>query len=168
MTNLATFLLDASAPIIPSGGTQAATTAAPVAEQAAQQTQVAAGGLLANSNPVTIIIVYCVIIFAAMYFFSIRPTRKREKKMQEMRDAITVGDTVLLNSGLFGKIVDVTAECFIIEFGTNKGVKIPVLKQEVFGKREPNLSNKEIEQPKEEPKKQGLFGYGKKKETEEN
>ncbi len=167
MTNLATFLLDASTPIIPSSGTQAATTAAPaVAEQAAQQTQ-AASGLFGN-NPVTVIIVYCVIIFAVMYFFSIRPTRKREKKMQEMRNAITVGDTVLLNSGLFGKVADVTAECFIIEFGTNKGVKIPVLKQEVFGKREPNLSNKEIEQPKEEPKKQGLFGLGKKKESEEN
>lgn len=167
MTNLATFLLDASTPIIPSSGTQAATTAAPaVAEQAAQQTQ-AASGLFGN-NPVIVIIVYCVIIFAVMYFFSIRPTRKREKKMQEMRNAITVGDTVLLNSGLFGKVADVTAECFIIEFGTNKGVKIPVLKQEVFGKREPNLSNKEIEQPKEEPKKQGLFGLGKKKESEEN
>lgn len=167
MTNLATFLLDASTPIIPSSGTQAATTAAPaVAEQAAQQTQ-AASGLFGN-NPVIVIIVYCVIIFAVMYFFSIRPTRKREKKMQEMRNAITVGDTVLLNSGLFGKVADVTAECFIIEFGTNKGVKIPVLKQEVFGKREPNLSNKEIEQPKEEPKKQGLFGFGKKKESEEN
>lgn len=153
--NLSTFLLDVTTPIIPSG-TQAA---APVANAAAQQGQTSAG------NPLMVIVMYCVIIFAVMYFFSIRPSRKREQKLEEMRSGIAIGDTVLLNSGLFGKVTDITAECFIIEFGTNKGIKIPVLKQEVFGKREPNLSNKEIEQPKEEPKK-GFLGFGKKKESE--
>ena len=48
--------------------------------------------------------------------------------MEELRNEISVGDTVMLNSGLFGKVADITAECFVIEFGTNKGVKIPVLK----------------------------------------
>ncbi len=157
--SLSTFLLDVSTPIIP-GGTQAA---APVVDAAAQQGQQAASG---GGNPFMVIIMYCVIIFGVLYFFSIRPTRKREQKLEEMRSGIAIGDMVLLNSGLFGKVTDITAECFIIEFGTNKGIKIPVLKQEVFGKREPNLSNKEIEEPKEEPKKQGLFGLGKKKEKE--
>lgn len=162
--NLTTFLLDVSTPIIPSGGgTQAAAPVADAASQAAQQQ--AAGGFA--SNPFMVIIMYCVIIFAVMYFFSIRPTRKREQKLEEMRNAISVGDTVVLNSGLFGKVADITAECFVIEFGTNKGVKIPVLKQEVFGKREPNLSNKEIEQPKEEKEKKGFLGLGKKKEESE-
>lgn len=159
--SLSTFLLDVSTPIIPSGGTQAA---APVVDAAAQQTQQATGGF--GSNPLMVIVMYCVIIFAVLYFFSIRPTRKREQKLEEMRSSIAVGDTVLLNSGLFGKVADITAECFVIEFGTNKGVKIPVLKQEVFGKREPNLSNKEIEPPKQETKKQGIFGFGKKKESD--
>lgn len=159
--SLSTFLLDVSTPIIPSGSTQAA---APVADAAAQQSQQAAGGF--GGNPLMVIVMYCVIIFAVLYFFSIRPTRKREQKLEEMRSGIAVGDTVLLNSGLFGKVADITAECFVIEFGTNKGVKIPVLKQEVFGKREPNLSNKEIEPPKQETKKQGIFGFGKKKESE--
>ncbi len=158
--SLSTFLLDVTTPIIPSGGTQAA---APVADAAAQ-TQQAAGGFA--SNPFMVIVMYCVIIFAVMYFFSIRPTRKREQKMEELRNEIAVGDTVMLNSGLFGKVADITAECFVIEFGTNKGVKIPVLKQEVFAKKEPNLSNKEIEQPKPEKEKKGFLGLGKKKESE--
>ena len=160
--SLTTFLLDVSTPIIPSGGTQAAAPVADAASQAAQQQ--ATGGFA--SNPFMVIVMYCVIIFAVMYFFSIRPTRKREQKLEEMRKSISVGDTVLLNSGLFGKVADITAECFVIEFGTNKGVKIPVLKQEVFAKKEPNLSNKEIEQPKPEKEKKGFLGLGKKKESE--
>ena len=84
-----------------------------------------------------------------------------------MRNDISVGDTLALNGGFISKVADITAECFLIEFGTNKGVKIPVLKQEVFAKREPNLSNKEIEQPKEEKEKKGFLGLGKKKEESE-
>ena len=67
----------------------------------------------------------------------------------------------------FNKLIDIDIEKEMIEFGTNKGVKIPVLKQEVFAKREPNLSNKEIEQPKEEKEKKGFLGLGKKKEESE-
>ena len=136
MTNLATFLLDASTPIIPSSGTQAATTAAPaVAEQAAQQTQ-AASGLFGN-NPVTVIIVYCVIIFAVMYFFSIRPTRKREKKMQEMMASIAVGDSVLTSSGFYGVIIDMTDDTVIVEFGNNKNCRIPMQKQAIVQVEKP-------------------------------
>ena len=48
---------------------------------------------------------------------------------------------------MFGKVVDITAECYVIEFGTNRGVRIPVIKQEVYAKKEPNLSNKPEEEP---------------------
>ncbi len=157
------FLLDVTTPIIPSGGGGAV---APVVDGAAQAAQQAAPAGAFGGNPFTVIIMYCVIIFAVIYFFSIRPTKRREQQLEALRNGISVGDTVLLNSGLFGKVADITAECFIIEFGTNKGIKIPVLKQEVFAKKEPNLSNKEIEPPKEEPKKKGFFGMGKKKESE--
>lgn len=117
------------------------------------------GGL--TSNPMVLIVLYVVVIFGAMYFFSIRPQKKKKAEMEQMRNDIKPGDTVLLDTGFFGKIVDVTAECYIIEFGTNKGVRIPVLKQAVYAKKEPNLTNKAEEEP--EPEKKSLFG-GKKKE----
>lgn len=118
-------------------------------------------------NPILMIVVYCIVIFGAMYFFSIKPQKKRERALNEMRSKVKAGDSVLLNNGMFGRIVDTTVDCFIVEFGTNKGVRIPVLKQEVALVREPNLSNKE-EEPvkKEEPEKKSLFGFGKKKEEE--
>ncbi len=129
---------------------------------AAEGTTQAAGGFL--SNPVMMIVVYCVVIFGALYFFSIRPQKKREAEAEAMRSVIKVGDPVLLNNGMFGTIADVTAECFVVEFGTNKGIRIPVLKQEVALVREPNLSNKEVEPVVEEKPKKSLFGFGKKED----
>lgn len=122
----------------------------------------AAGSLM--QSPIFMIVMYCIVIFGAMYFFSIKPQKKREAKLSEMRSQIKVGDSVLLNNGMYGKIVDVTAECFIIEFGTNKGIRIPVIKQEVAIVREPNLTNKEPEVVQEENTKPSLFGFGKKKD----
>ena len=120
------------------------------------------GGLM--SNPVLLIIVYVVVIFGAMYFFSIKPQKKKKAELENMRNNIAPGDSVLLDTGFFGKVVDVTAECYIVEFGTNKSIRIPVLKQAVYAKKEPNLTNKVEEEP--EPEKKSLFG--KKKEAVED
>ncbi len=151
MSNLF-YLLSGTSSIVGNGGTSEA------AEGATQAT----GGFM--SNPIMVIVIYCVVIFGALYFFSIRPQKKREKEADAMRSMIKPGDSVLLNNGMYGTIVDVTAECFIIEFGTNKGIRIPVIKQEVALVREPNLSNKEPEPIVEEKPKKSLFGFGKKKE----
>lgn len=145
------FLLDTSTTILPSsGGTAAPTTSA-------------GGnifGSLAASNPVMLIVLYCILLVGVMYFLSVRPNQKREKQMAEMRSSIAVGDSIVTNSGLFGKVVDITYECFIIEFGMNKGVRVPVVKGEVFGKREPNLSNEAPPQAEQPKKKKSLFSRG--------
>ena len=109
------------------------------------------------------ILIYIVVIFAAMYFMSIRPQRKRQKELDEMRSKIKPGDSVLCNTGMYGRVVDVTAECYVIEFGMNKGIRVPVLKSEIAMVKEPNLTNK-AEVVEEE--KKGLFGFGKKKKEE--
>ncbi len=108
------------------------------------------------------ILIYIVVIFVAMYFMSIRPQKKRQKELEEMRSKIKPGDSVLCNTGMYGKVVDVTAECYIIEFGMNKGIRVPVIKGEVACVKEPNLTNK-VPEPVEE-EKTGLFGRKKKKE----
>lgn len=86
------------------------------------------------------IILYIVFIMAIFYFIGIRPQKKREKKMLELQSEIKIGDWVLLDSGLYGKVTDIADQVFIVEFGTNKGVLIPVVKQRVVGKGEPNLT----------------------------
>lgn len=149
MFGFAPFLLDTV--ITPSDGSGAVAGAAS-----------SGGGLfgsLGSNNPVMIIVIYCVALVVIMYFLSVRPTQKREKKLAEMRNSVVVGDSIITNSGFYGKVVDMTYDCLIVEFGLNKGVRIPVAKTEIYGKAEPNMSNEAPPQA-EEPKKRGLFGKG--------
>ena len=96
---------------------------------------------------------------AGYHVFPVYQTQKKEKKLAELRNAIEVGDSIITNSGFYGKVVDTTYDTLIVEFGLNRGIRIPVAKTEVFGKAEPNMSN-EAPPVEEEPKKKGLFRRG--------
>lgn len=45
-----------------------------------------------------------VLIFAVFYFILIMPQRKKQKAHRLMMDALKVGDTVILSSGIVGKV----------------------------------------------------------------
>ncbi|WP_276628917.1 preprotein translocase subunit YajC [Eubacterium pyruvativorans] len=72
-----------------------------------------------------ILIVFIVI----MYFFMIRPQRKKDKETQEMRNAIKVGDDIITIGGIVGKVVKVREES-LIAVGADK-VKFEVMKWSV-------------------------------------
>ncbi|TCK97791.1 preprotein translocase subunit YajC [Natranaerovirga hydrolytica] len=81
-----------------------------------------------------------------LWFVMIRPQKKRQKAVSEMQSSIKVGDSILTTGGLFGKVVDEVNNLLIVEFGINKGVKIPILKESVAAIREPELTlEKEVE-----------------------
>jgi len=71
-------------------------------------------------------------IFGAFFMFVIRPQRKRDKKMKEIQASLCVGDSVVTTGGLYGRIAEVCEECFVVECGTNRGVRIPVRKSDVL------------------------------------
>jgi len=89
-----------------------------------------------------------VIIFGGIWFFMMRPHRRREKKLKELQSGIRTGDNVVTNGGMFGKVTDVGTDCFVVEMGiSGRTVKIPILKTDVLGVREPVLTPppKEVE-----------------------
>lgn len=128
--------------------------------EAATTTAKTAATGVTSTGSMSWIFIYIIVIFVAMYFMSIRPQKKKQKEHDEMINKIKPGDSVLCNTGMYGKVVDITAECYIVEFGMNKGVRVPVVKSEIALVKEPNLSNKEPEPVQEE--KKGLFGFKKK------
>jgi preprotein translocase subunit YajC len=65
--------------------------------QAAPQTQ--QGGMLQ--------ILMLVGLFALMYFMLIRPQRKRQKEHQQLVEALSKGDEVVMTSGMLGRVVEV-------------------------------------------------------------
>ena len=89
--------------------------------------------------------VWLVVMVATMWLMIWRPQKKREKKMQDMHQRMRVGDNVITTGGLYGKVVDIGTDVYVLEFGTNKGVRIPVSKNEIVGIKDPNLTPPKIE-----------------------
>ena len=92
-----------------------------------------------------------VVFFAILYFVLIRPQRKQQKEQTKMQNAITNGDWVLLNNGMYGKVVNVINENLMVEFGTNRSIIVPVRRDQVIGKQEPDLTQKTIEEVEKAP-----------------
>lgn len=57
---------------------------------------------------------------AIFYFLAIRPQRKREKQIREMRESLRVGDSIITIGGINGKIVKIKDEIITIEVGADK------------------------------------------------
>lgn len=87
------------------------------------------------------ILIYFIVLIAIFYFLAIRPQKKREKQLNDLLSTIAVGDFVILDSGFYGKITDINEQVFMIEFGVNKGVIVPIVKQRVVSKVDPNTIN---------------------------
>ena len=79
-------------------------------------------------------------MFVALYFFLIRPQRKRDRAAKEMQGSLKVGDRVVTSSGMYGKIVSVGKDAFMIEFGDVRGIRIPVNRANVMGVKTPDMS----------------------------
>lgn len=72
-----------------------------------------------------------VAVIAVFYFLTVRPQRKRAKETQEMQSNLKVGDNVVTSNGMFGRIAEVATDRFVVEFGDNKSIFIPVRKSDV-------------------------------------
>ncbi|NLM44079.1 MAG: preprotein translocase subunit YajC [Clostridiales bacterium] len=61
-----------------------------------------------------------VAILGVFYLLLIRPQKKREKQLQEMRNNIKEGDEILTIGGIYGKVLNVKDESLTIEVGADK------------------------------------------------
>lgn len=60
-------------------------------------------------------IIYLVVIFGAMYFFLIRPQRKKQKEEKKMRENLQVGDEIVTIGGIYGRVVSLKEDTMVIE-----------------------------------------------------
>lgn len=61
-----------------------------------------------------------VLLIFIMYFLLIRPQKKREKTINEMRSNLKIGDEIITIGGIYGKIVKLKDESLVIEVGSDK------------------------------------------------
>lgn len=65
-----------------------------------------------------------ILIFVIMYFFMIRPQVKKQKQHQQMLQALQKGDKVLTSGGIYGKIVGVKENSFVVQIADNTKVEV--------------------------------------------
>ena len=74
------------------------------------------------------LIAYCLVILAVIYFFMVRPNKKRMAQYQKMLDSLKVGNRVMA-AGILGTIKKINEKTINLEIA--KGVVIEVNKNAV-------------------------------------
>ncbi len=65
-----------------------------------------------------------VLLILVGYLLLIRPARKRARATAQLQSALSPGDEVMLSSGLFATVVDVTDEVATVELGPGTVVRV--------------------------------------------
>lgn len=93
---------------------------------------------------------FMVIVFAAMYFFMIRPTQKREKEVNKMRENLKVGDNIITIGGIKGKIIKIGDDFVVIE-SSNSKTKLEFVKSAIGTviTSDANVKNETVEEKEE-------------------
>jgi preprotein translocase subunit YajC len=95
-----------------------------------------ANGNVVTPNPWTSmlpLLIFIVVIFGLMYFFTIRPQRKKQQETMKMLQALQKGDKIITNAGIYGQIDTVYDDSFLIK--TDSGSTMKVAKWAVVGKQ---------------------------------
>lgn len=61
-----------------------------------------------------------VLLLIIMYFLLIRPQKKKEKSINEMRNSVQVGDEIVTIGGICGKVVKTKEDSIVIQVGADK------------------------------------------------
>ena len=96
-----------------------------------------------------------VFLFVIMYFLMIRPQKKKDKQIQEMRRSLSVGDEIVTIGGICGKIVKTKEDTFIIQVGADK-TKFEMMRWAVSSVTKPSTVRESVEEMKEEAPKKAL------------
>lgn len=73
-------------------------------------------------------LVYCAVVFGIIYFFMVRPTKKRMAEYQKMLDSLKVGARVLAG-GIYGTVKTINEKTIELEIA--KGVVVEVNKNAI-------------------------------------
>ena len=71
------------------------------------------------------------LIFAIFYFVLILPMRRKQRKLEALIKELKSGDRIVLNAGIFGTIVGVDEDGFLVRIDDKTRIK--VLKSAVAG-----------------------------------
>ena len=60
------------------------------------------------------------LVLVVMYFLMIRPQKKKDKQLQDLRNSREIGDNVTTIGGIVGRVVAIKDETIVLETGTER------------------------------------------------
>ncbi|HSQ88867.1 preprotein translocase subunit YajC [Romboutsia sp.] len=79
---------------------------------------------MGNTQQMIMGIVMWAAVFGVFYFLLIRPQKKKDKQLKEMRQNIAVGDKVTTIGGIIANVAKVEEDFIVLELGPNRN-KVP-------------------------------------------
>lgn len=61
-----------------------------------------------------------IIVLGVMYFMLISPQKKREKRLQELRNTLEIGDGVVTAGGIVGRVISIKEDTVVVESASSK------------------------------------------------
>jgi len=69
-------------------------------------------------------IAFLVIIFVIFYFFMVIPQNKKRTELQNMRDTLKKGDSIVTIGGIHGKVAEVKDSIIVLTIDQNVKIKV--------------------------------------------
>lgn len=76
------------------------------------------------------------VLFGAMYFFMIRPEKKRREEKERFLNALKAGDKIVTVGGIIGEVVSVSADVLTINVGQRDKMRIRIIRGGVLKRYE--------------------------------
>ncbi len=89
-------------------------------------------------------IILLVVMLGVFYFLIMRPQKKQEKEINQMRENLQIGDEISTTGGILGRVVKIKDDIVTIETGSDKN-KIKIFKWAVRAVEVPANSEEEEE-----------------------
>ena len=80
--------------------------------------------MTAQTQQIIMGLVMWVLVFGVFYLLLIRPQKKKDKELKEMRENLNVGDKVTTIGGIIAHVAKVEENAVILEIGPNR-TKVP-------------------------------------------
>lgn len=100
-------------------------------------------------------LLFPILLIFIFYFLLIRPQKKREKQINEMRKNLKVGDRIVTIGGIHGKIVKIKDEKVTIEVGSDK-TKLNMARWSVSSVEQEGKGTPEKDKKKNEDKPEAI------------
>ena len=78
-------------------------------------TETTPGAAKSSSGSLIMTLVMVAVLGAAMYFFMYLPQKKQDKKNNEMKNSLSVGDEVTTIGGIVGRVISIKDDSFVLE-----------------------------------------------------